>query len=87
VFGFTLDEVMGPPVELWPDNVRAWELFLKVGTQWRSGPNGVIGLDHNVVHRYLDRLKLSDEDWDQLMEDIVVMELQALEMLRPEGDN
>lgn len=65
----------------------AYLLFLKVGTQWRSGPNGVLGLDHNVVMRHLDRMNLDAEAWDRMLDDVTIMELEALEIIRSESDN
>lgn len=35
--------------ELWEENVDAVGAFLKVQTQWRSGPAGITGLDYNGV--------------------------------------
>jgi len=32
-----------------PENEDAWELWTNVLTQWRVGPNGVIGLDYNAA--------------------------------------
>jgi hypothetical protein len=34
---------------LLPENEDVWELWVSVLTQWRSGPNGVIGLDYSTV--------------------------------------
>jgi hypothetical protein len=30
-------------------NAEAWQLWLAVNTQWRIGPNGVVGLDYQAV--------------------------------------
>lgn len=70
----TEDEV----VDVWPENWDAWTLFRRLRTQWRVGPNGAYGLDHNVLFRRLDRMGLSADDYDQLDDDIRVMELAAL---------
>ncbi|GAB6270515.1 MAG: hypothetical protein STSR0003_03550 [Smithella sp.] len=32
-----------------PENEDAWDLWTNVLTQWRVGPNGVIGLDYNAA--------------------------------------
>lgn len=56
-------------------------------TQWRSGMNGVEGLDYNVLYRHLDRMKLSDDEYEQLFSDVRVMEythLSELQKLREE---
>ncbi len=68
-------------VDIWPDSVQAFDVFRKVGTQWRVGMGGPIGLDHNVLYREVDRLGLTPKDSDALMDDIRVMEIEALEAL------
>lgn len=37
------------PVYLWPCNVTAWNAWLGVQTQWRSGMAGFTGLDYAGV--------------------------------------
>jgi len=32
--------------EVWPDNVEMLNLFMRIQTQWRSGVNGITGLDY-----------------------------------------
>ena len=65
-------------VEVWPENWDAWTLFRRMRTQWRTGPNGAVGLDHNILFKRLDRMGLSDDEYDQLDDDICLMELAAL---------
>ena len=65
-------------VEVWPENWPAWTLFTRLGTQWRVGANGATGLDHNVMFKRLDRMGLSADDYDQMDDDIRVMERAAL---------
>ena len=43
----------GPVVYLWPCNVRAWECWCAVQTQWRVGMAGATGLDYAAVVAYL----------------------------------
>jgi hypothetical protein len=52
-----------------------------MGTQWRVGAGGATGLDHNVLLRRIDRMKLADEEYDQLYEDVCVMEQEALDTM------
>jgi hypothetical protein len=44
-------------------------------TQWRTGPTG---LDYNVLYRRMDRMDLSPDEYDQLEDDVQVMEMEAL---------
>lgn len=69
------------PLEIWPDNARAFNLFASVRTQWRVGPGGVYGLDYAVVDSRIDRMGLSDGDREVLEAEIQAMEFAALEAL------
>ena len=69
---------------MWPDNEQALHLFSRVGTRWvfpaMGGPP--IGLRWEAIYPLMDRLQLSPEDWNQLHEDLMVMEPAAIEMMR-----
>lgn len=77
-----MEEASGPPVEIWPDNLTAVNLFIAVLTQWRVGIAGATGLDYNVVFHKMDRMKLSDDAYEQLESDIRTMEDAALAEIR-----
>lgn len=44
--------------------------------------NGPTGLDYSAAYPLIDRLGLSDEDWDQMLDDLRCMEIAALEQIR-----
>lgn len=68
---------------LWADHLPAVELFMRCLTQWRSGPNGLIGLDYGVV---LEMAKLyQTPHLPETMEDLQVMEVRARELLNEKG--
>ena len=48
--------------------------------------NGPTGLDYNVVFTRLERLRLSDADYEQLFDDIRVVEAEALTLLNAKTD-
>jgi len=51
-------------------------MFLRCQTQWRTGPNGVIGLDYSVV---LELCRLYDVgNKAAMLEDLQIMEGHAL---------
>jgi len=87
MFGFTVDEVSGPPAEVWPDNWQAVMLYVAMSTQWRTGPGGAVGLDYNVLYHKLDRLKLSAERYDELEAEVAAMENEALSIMHSPKDN
>lgn len=65
-------------MDVWPENWAAFSLFASLQTQWRTGMGGPTGLDYNVLFRKMDRMNLSPPDYDELEEDIRVLELEAL---------
>jgi len=77
-FGMTLEDVAAEPVDIWPEHVQAFELFNFMGTQWRTGMSGPTGLDYGVMYRKMDRMKLSEQEYDQLEADVMLMERTAL---------
>lgn len=74
----TLDDVAAEPVGVWPENIRAVELFQFLRSQWRVGMCGPTGLDYGVMHQKMDRMRLSESEYDQLEADIQIMEGAAL---------
>ena len=65
-------------MDIWPDNLAAFEIFNFMGTQWRVGMGGPTGLDYNVMYRKMDRLSLPPDDYDALERDLQIMESAAL---------
>ena len=81
-FGLTAEDVAADPVDIWPDNVAAFQIFSFMGTQWRvGGMGGATGLDYNVMYRKMDRLSLSPADYDDLEADLRIMEGAALDCM------
>lgn len=68
-------------VEVWPENWPVFLLFDRMHTQWREG---AIGLDYNVLFRFLDRMTLTPDEYDQMLSDIAVMEQAALTEIHTE---
>jgi hypothetical protein len=79
--GFEPEDYVRESVEVWPENERAYFLFLDLQTQWRVGMGGATGLDYLVLFAKLDRMKLSDEEVDELEQDIRTMEHEALRVM------
>jgi hypothetical protein len=81
-FGLTVEEASGPPVEIWPDNLRAVNVFIALSTQWRTSANRPYGLDYNVLYHKLDRMDLTPAEYECIEEDIRMMEGAALVQIR-----
>lgn len=82
MWGLSLAEASGPQLEVWPDNSEAVGLFIQLSTQWRSGPNGLIGLDYNILPADLRPGADVTAERRDLFEAIRTMEHAALQQMR-----
>jgi hypothetical protein len=70
-------------VEVWPDAWRSWVVFMTMGTQWNVGPGGRTGLRYESLYPLLDRMHLTDDEWQSLFDDVQLMERAALAAMYP----
>jgi hypothetical protein len=77
----TRGDVEGDPVEVWPDNWQAVNLFSRLGTQWRVGFSGPTGLDYMAVWTLIDRQRLDAEAADEMFDCVQVMERAAMDVM------
>lgn len=77
-----MEEASGPPVDLWPDNVQAVNVFAVICMQWRVGMGGAFALDYSVIEPALRMLRIPPEDWPDVFEAITVMEPVGLQAMR-----
>ncbi len=84
-FGMTLpEEILAPKVYyIWPEHLEVLSLFLRCITQWRSGANGVMGLDYGVVLQMASLYQI--QDLARVMEDLQIMELHARDLINKEA--
>jgi len=80
MFGLTPDDVI-ETVEIWPEHAEALELFRRMSTQWRVGAGGATGLDYVVLYRMMDRMNLTTDRYDELEEEVGIMERAALAVM------
>lgn len=66
--------------EVFPENWPAVQMFLRVGTQWRVGPRGPIGLDYRALEWLLSLYPAADPR--ALLEDVQVIETAALQAIQ-----
>lgn len=76
LWGATPGEV-SPPVKVWPDVWPVLDVFSKCGTQWRTGVNGVFGLDYSVLPWLFEMCDVPNHK--RAFKDIQTMERIALE--------
>lgn len=55
-----------------------------MGTQWRMGMNGPIGLDYGVLHSVLRMTQVPRSQWSHVFDGIRVMEEAALGVMHAE---
>lgn len=79
--GLTPEDFGDQCISYWPEHAQAVQMFCRVGTQWRIGMNGPTGLDYPALYPLMDRLNLSDSNWDWLLLDIQEMESSALQTI------
>lgn len=63
---------------IWPGNERAVEWFIELGTQWRVGAAGPVGLDYNVLFTLAERRGVTGDEFEELFIDLRIMEDEAL---------
>ncbi|AWL04226.1 DUF1799 domain-containing protein [Massilia oculi] len=81
--GLAAEDYAGEVVEIWPENLLAYDVFAALGTQWRVGMGGATGLDYAAVPVVLRLKGVLRAEWTQLFEDLRVMESAALQTMRP----
>lgn len=68
-------------IEVWPDNWEAFELFARCQTQWNVGMGGRCGLRYEALYPLLDRATETPDRWQELFDDVRVMEYAALKQM------
>lgn len=56
-------------------------LFIRFSSQWRAGAMGVIGLDMTVFFHELDRKKVPEDTYDEMLWKLSVIETAAMQHL------
>nr|WP_275760839.1 DUF1799 domain-containing protein [Ralstonia pseudosolanacearum] len=66
------------PVEVWPDNAATVAVFAHLGTQWRVGARGPLGLDYTAIPVVLELLAVPADERAEVFAGIRIMEHAAL---------
>jgi hypothetical protein len=69
---------------VFPCNRKVVQLFSRLSTQWRTGMGGPTGMDYTLPLKLMDRMNLSQKDYDQMLDDLYVMEVAALNEMSKE---
>lgn len=55
-----------------------WVLWGEMRGQWRAGFNGAYAIDYTPLFMRMERLRLSDDDWNEMFADFRVIEAASL---------
>jgi hypothetical protein len=77
--GLTVDDLRPPVVQVLPENERAFNVFCSMGTQWREGATGPVGLDYGALPFVLRMMGVRRDEWPRVWDSLRVCELAALE--------
>lgn len=69
-----------PPCDVWDCNWPAYLVFSAMLTQWRMGFSGPTGLDYPALDVVMTLHNITDKR--ALLEDIQIMELEALKVFK-----
>ncbi len=64
--------------DVWPENWPACCLFLDIGNQWRTDMRGPVAFDYGVLFQRMDRMNLSDDEYEQMFQEFRGIERGAL---------
>lgn len=77
--GFIRSDYEGEEFEVWPENWLPIRLFITLQTQViPGGGSGVIGFNYIPYFNRMDRMKLSEQEYEWLFNDIRAIESVAL---------
>ena len=65
----------------WPENAQAIYLFIQLLTKKKKGIRRPNGIDYAAAYPLLDRKATDPDEWDQLFDDLRVMESAALDAM------
>lgn len=69
-----------------PDTEPVWRLWDQVRNQWRAGAGGAYALDYNTLFYLLDRMRLPEDEQDDLFDSIRVIESEVLAIWQEERE-
>lgn len=86
MLGLRLEDLAGPGdgIGIWEDNWLAVMAFVNLGTQWRMGSAGPIGLDYSAIEPTLRLIGTPQREWPEIFHCLRVLERAALEEMKPD---
>lgn len=68
--------------DVWPDNWQALDVFMAMGTQWRTGMGGATGLDYGVLPDVMSLRGVRKAERPEVFDWVRLMEGEALSQMR-----
>ena len=65
-------------IEIWPENLLAFDVFNKMRSQWNVGMSGASSLNYASLPLAFKRCKVSKKQFDEVFDSIQIMESTAL---------
>lgn len=69
-------------LDIYPENLEAFNVFFKLRTQWQIGMNGPVGLRYEALPLALELEGIPRTRWSQVTEGVQVMESETLRLMR-----
>jgi len=82
--GFKPSDIPDEEVEVLPDNWEPFLLFNAMSTQWRTGANGVTGMDYNAIPIVVSSMDFEEPDMKVLLPAFRAMESSVLSYFEEE---
>jgi hypothetical protein len=82
-FGLKPDVAPPPPhLDIWPENLDAFNVFYRLKTQWNTGMNGPIGLRLESLPFAFEVEGIARDKWPEVTNGVQIMESETLRLVR-----
>lgn len=86
--GLFLEEAQPDPMHtIYLENAAALTVYMRLhNTQWRSGMNGLVGLDYGPLAFFLELEQVPRERWPEVVDGVQLLEAEVLRQVREKAD-
>lgn len=81
-FGLKQERPAEEHLDIWPENLAAFNLFYRLRSQWAVGPAGVVGLNYSGFEFWLVSEGVPQADWLEVADAVQVLEFETLRLWR-----
>jgi hypothetical protein len=69
-------------LDIWPENLFAFQVFYRLRTQWQVGMNGAVGLRLEAAPLALELEGVPRAQWPEVLDSVQAMEHETLRLWR-----